>query len=70
MSELWQLPASELRGKIAEKEISPLDLTKAETFPNRGQITVSSGVTSGTSLPLAGSTVFKITAGGKRIVAE
>jgi Bacterial Ig-like domain (group 3) len=47
-----------------------LDLTKAETFPNRGQITVTSGVTTGTSLPLAGTTVFKITAGGKRVVPE
>ncbi len=29
MTELWQLPASDLRGKIATKEISPVDLTKA-----------------------------------------
>jgi Bacterial Ig-like domain (group 3) len=47
-----------------------LDFTKAETFPSGGQIAVSSRVTSETSLPLAVSTVFKITAGGKRIVAE
>ena len=47
-----------------------LDFTKAETFPNGGQITVLSGVTSGTGLSVAGSTVFKITAGGKRIVPQ
>ena len=29
MTELWQLPASSLRGKIATKEISPVELTKA-----------------------------------------
>jgi aspartyl-tRNA(Asn)/glutamyl-tRNA(Gln) amidotransferase subunit A len=29
MTELWQLPASTLRGKIASKEVSPVDLTKA-----------------------------------------
>ena len=29
MTELWQLPASALRGKIAAKEVSPVELTKA-----------------------------------------
>lgn len=29
MTELWQLPASSLRGKIARKEVSPVELTKA-----------------------------------------
>ena len=29
MSELWQLPASALREKIAAKEVSPVELTKA-----------------------------------------
>ena len=28
MTELWQLPASILREKIADKEISPVELTK------------------------------------------
>ena len=45
-----------------------LDFTKAETFPNGGQITVLNGVTAGSSLSLSGTTVFKITVGGKRIV--
>jgi hypothetical protein len=45
-----------------------LDFTKAESFPIGGQITVLSGVTGGSGLSLAGTTVFKITAGGKRIV--
>ena len=47
-----------------------LKFTKAETFPDGGQITVSSGVTSGSGLSLGGTTVFRITAGGKRIVPE
>ena len=28
MSELWQLPASDLRGRIARKEVSPVELTR------------------------------------------
>jgi Bacterial Ig-like domain (group 3) len=47
-----------------------LNFTKAESFPNGGQIEVVSGVTGGSGLSLAGTTVFKITAGGKRIVPE
>ena len=45
-----------------------LDFAKAETFTNGGRITVSNGVTALTGVSLSGTTVFKITAGGKRIV--
>ena len=47
-----------------------LDFTKTESFPNGGQIMVLSGVTDGSGLSLSGTTVFKITAGGKHIVPE
>ena len=29
MTELWQLSADALRGKIARKEVSPVDVTRA-----------------------------------------
>jgi Bacterial Ig-like domain (group 3) len=47
-----------------------LDFTKAEKFANGGQITVLNGVTAGSGLSLSGTTVFRITAGGRRIVPE
>jgi hypothetical protein len=44
--------------------------TGKETFPGGGQITVSSGVTGDSGAVLLGTTVFKISKGGKRIEPE
>ena len=33
MTELWQLPASELAPKIAKKEVSPVELMKTVLAP-------------------------------------
>jgi hypothetical protein len=44
--------------------------TAKETFPDGGQITVLSGVTGDSGAALAGTTVFTISKGGKRIEPE
>ena len=44
-----------------------LNLTGAQTFPSGGRITVLPGVTDNSGSVLTGTTVFKITAGGKKI---
>ena len=41
-----------------------LDLTKSESFPKGGQITILNGVTGSSGFSPGGTTVFRITAGG------
>ena len=45
-----------------------VELSGAPTFPLGGQLTVLPGVTTGSGDVLSGTTLFKITAGGKKIV--
>ena len=44
-----------------------LELESTRTFPTGGEIKVLPGVTSGSGSVLAGTTVFTITAGAKKV---
>jgi hypothetical protein len=54
---------------VASSQVT-IVFTGKETFPDGGQITVSSGVTGDSGAALVGTTVFKISKGGMRIEPE
>jgi hypothetical protein len=54
----------------AADRTATIRLAGKQTFPNGGQITVLDSVTGGTDAVLTGTSVFKITDGGKRVEPE